>query len=154
MSSSIHLRPQLNGRHGGQGQDGPKYYAPDDKRRRRGSSISWSLPTITVPGARHGRRLWVPNLRTIHQNSLLRYGRKRGSLVVFCAYLSLILIVFAFAKRFGSSQRTWHNIGVSPTLVYKREDLQRIWLWEIASGHHPSRRQSQWRFPLCVRLFL
>ncbi|KAK1232320.1 hypothetical protein PQX77_004571 [Marasmius sp. AFHP31] len=27
-----------------------------------------------------------------------------------------------------------------PTLVFRREDLQRIWHWEIASGHHPSRR--------------
>jgi WD repeat and SOF domain-containing protein 1 len=45
-------------------------------------------------------------------------------------------------KRFGSPQRKWPG-GDSPTLVFKREDLGRIWRWEIASGHHPSRRSSE-----------
>ncbi len=29
-----------------------------------------------------------------------------------------------------------------PTLVHRREDLQRIWHWELASGHYPSRQRS------------
>ena len=43
-----------------------------------------------------------------------------------------------------------------PTLVFRREDLQRIWHWEVSSGHFPSRQRSELEltyipFPLCLQ---
>ncbi|KAK1216072.1 hypothetical protein PQX77_021303 [Marasmius sp. AFHP31] len=34
---------------------------------------------------------------------------------------------------------SWPAVGDPSTLVFQREDLQRIWDWEIRSGHYPSR---------------
>ncbi|KAJ7072606.1 hypothetical protein C8F01DRAFT_1216207 [Mycena amicta] len=47
--------------------------------------------------------------------------------------------LFALGKRFASKHRSWPG-GAPPTLVFQRDSLGRIWLWEIASGHHPSYR--------------
>ncbi|KAF8585562.1 hypothetical protein K439DRAFT_1632567 [Ramaria rubella] len=40
--------------------------------------------------------------------------------------------------------------GDPPTLVYAREDLQRVWEWEIASGHFPSSRNIPEEIKLAV----
>ncbi|KAM6498009.1 glycosyltransferase family 32 protein [Amanita muscaria] len=68
-------------------------------------------------------------------------GRKRAFSFVCTLYLALILAAYALAYRAASPTNEWPPIFSSSTLVYKREDLQRIWKWEIASGHYPSRRQ-------------
>ena len=70
--------------------------------------------------------------------------RKRGPLLVAVACLAVFFTVLLVTKSFGWSDwgDQWQS-GASlepPTLVFKREDLQRIWKWEIASGHYPSRR--------------
>ncbi|KAJ7714932.1 hypothetical protein B0H14DRAFT_3634291 [Mycena olivaceomarginata] len=54
---------------------------------------------------------------------------------------------FGGCARFGSPQRKWPG-GEAPTLVFKREDLGKIWRWEIASGHHPTRRSIPQRLGL------
>lgn len=75
---------------------------------------------------------------------------------IFLDYASVVLTrtkvftTFALAKRFVTEEKTWPAFtGDPPTLVFKREDLQRIWSWEIASGHYPSRRrrESPWHSP-------
>ncbi|RXW22911.1 hypothetical protein EST38_g2926 [Candolleomyces aberdarensis] len=70
---------------------------------------------------------------------MLRFGRKKGS-AVFCFLLFILcFVIFAFAKRFGSHTKQWPTFKDPPTLIFKREDLQRIWKWEVNSGHYPSR---------------
>ncbi|KAJ3574080.1 hypothetical protein NP233_g1987 [Leucocoprinus birnbaumii] len=48
--------------------------------------------------------------------------------------------VFALGRRFGTHAKQWPLSKDTRTLVYGRADLQRIWQWEIASGHYPSRK--------------
>jgi len=103
-------------------------------------SIPLPLPCIRKP-----LRLFFLNPRRLHQFTILRFGRAKGSVILTLAFLSFLFFIFALAKRFGTREKKWPRpfLGDPPTLVYKREDLQRIWQWEIASGHYPSRRPSK-----------
>lgn len=59
--------------------------------------------------------------------------------------LATVFTVFALHKRFATQEKAWPtfpSVGDPPTLVYRPEDLQRIWEWEIAAGHYPSSRKS------------
>ncbi|KAF7968227.1 hypothetical protein HWV62_31607 [Athelia sp. TMB] len=82
----------------------------------------------------------VPNLARLHQTSVARFGRKKGPAVLFMAVFAIVFSLFALAKRFGGEQKQWPtgSFGEKPTLVFGREELQRIWKWEIESGHFPS----------------
>ncbi|KIY50572.1 hypothetical protein FISHEDRAFT_39271 [Fistulina hepatica ATCC 64428] len=109
-------------------------------------SISRTYPPhwftrVAILPRRSKRRIWVPNPRRFHYFAVSRFGRVPGSILALLALLSLVFTTFAFAKRFGTKSKTWPApfTGDPSTLVYKREDLQRIWEWEIASGHYPSR---------------
>lgn len=136
----VHQRVNiLNGRH--KAADLPKYYY-DDKRRKR-PHISWAIQTsIPIPGSTQSPKLWIPNFHRLHQTIVARHGQKRGAVLILCFYLAIFFLLFGFSKRFMSRRRAWPGIGASPTLVFKREDLMRIWLWEIDSGHYPTRRES------------
>jgi hypothetical protein len=105
-----------------------------------------TLPVSTpIPVTRNRRlRLQIPPLQRVHQFAVMRFGRKRGSLVLCLAFLALVLSTFALAKRFATRTKKWPMMSPAeaPTLVFRREDLQRIWKWEIASGHYQSYRSS------------
>lgn len=121
--------------------------AVQEKLGRRPQPPPWFTPVpLRVPGL-HNRRLRVIMLNPLrmHHLSVTRFGRKRGSLLLFFAFLAVMFTTFALAKRFGTHEKKWPGpfTGDPPTLVFKREDLQRIWQWEIASGHYPSRRSSE-----------
>jgi len=124
----------------------PSYSAAvQEKLHRHGRSPSWLVPLSTsVPGLKGRRlRLWVPNPARIHQVSVARFGRKRGTLVLCFGLFLFVFATFAMHKRFNSSARQWPAFpGDPPTLVFTRADLQRIWEWEIDSGHYPSSRKS------------
>jgi DDB1- and CUL4-associated factor 13 len=96
----------------------------------------------------------MPNPGRLHQFSVARFGRKRGSLVLCLAFLALVFSVFALAKRFATRTKQWPTLSPAEpsTLVFRREDLQRIWRWEIASGHYPSRQESKSSLPLSSSL--
>lgn len=87
---------------------------------------------------------WVPNPRRLHHLSVAQFGgRKRGTAVLCLAFVAVLSLAIALTKPFGMEGETWVTPFSSPaTLVFKREDLQRIWRWEVASGHYPSRRRS------------
>ncbi|KAJ6593587.1 hypothetical protein B0H19DRAFT_1091060 [Mycena capillaripes] len=110
----------------------PKYYPPEDKYHKRPVQ-AWVRIPVSVCGLRF--TIVFPNAYA----ALTRFGRMRGALVLLLTFLGLCFTIFAFVKRFGSQQKKWPG-GDSPTLVFTREDLGRIWRWEIASGHHPSRQ--------------
>ncbi|KAF5384972.1 hypothetical protein D9615_001429 [Tricholomella constricta] len=104
----------------------------------------WFIPvSVPIPGVRTRRlRLYLPNARRLHSSSVLRFGRRAGSAIFLFGFLLFVFVAFAFAKRFGTRSKKWPRpfIGDPSTLIFEREDLQRIWHWEIASGHFPSRR--------------
>ncbi len=118
-----------------------------EKLARLPQPPSWFITVVVpIPGI-WSRRLRLPmlNIRRMHHFSVTRFGRKRGSLLLFLAFLALFFSAFALAKRFGTHEKKWPGPFTSdpPTLVYKREDLHRIWRWEVASGHYPRRRGSE-----------
>lgn len=118
--------------------------AVQEKYARRAQLSPWWIPvSVAIPGLRTRRlRILVLNPRRVHDFSMTRFGRKRGSLLLCLAIMAIVFATFALAKRFGTHAKQWPTpfTGDQPTLVYKREDLQRIWQWEIDSGHYPSRR--------------
>ena len=63
------------------------------------------------------------------------FFRRKFSRKLCLSISCLIFFAFALAKRF------WAHDPL--TLVYDLEDLQRIWHWEVKSGHYPSRQRSE-----------
>ena len=98
----------------------------------------------SIPGV-PGRRLNlpVPVPPRVYNAAVNRFGRKRGCMVIVLGIVTCLWTVFALAKRFGSQEKQWPTILPNDsTLVFQREDLRKIWEWEIASGHYPSSRKS------------
>ncbi|KAJ7654932.1 glycosyltransferase family 32 protein [Mycena polygramma] len=126
------------------GRSLPHFSPAIREEKYHGRVYPWfiTLP-LAIPGIRTRRlRIWLPNPGRMHQFSVSRFGRKRGLAVMVFVFAAMVFATFALAKRFGTEEKTWPAFtGDPPTLVFRREDLQRIWTWEIASGHYPSRRR-------------
>ncbi len=73
-----------------------------------------------------------------------RFGRRKASALVWMFMAVLGWLVLGLLKSAVNHRPRWSDaiIGDPPTLVYGREDLRRIWNWEVASGHYPSTRAS------------
>lgn len=74
---------------------------------------------------------------------------KRTARRRYMTILCLIVVGFTWAcvfltRRYSGEEKSWPTFqGMdSSTLVFARSDLQKIWQWEIASGHYPSHRSS------------
>ncbi|KAF8140351.1 hypothetical protein EV363DRAFT_1393263 [Boletus edulis] len=118
--------------------------AVQEKMHRHSRSMSWTVPvSVPIPGVRTRRlRLFMPNPVRMQQLGLSRVGRRRGPLIVFLLLIASLCTFFSFARRFGPEEKQWTpNFGESSTLVFGRGDIQRIWKWEIASSHYPSKRE-------------
>jgi WD repeat and SOF domain-containing protein 1 len=122
--------------------------AVEEKLHRSNASVSWTRPvSLPIPGVRTRRlRILVPNVVSFPELRSLRVRRTRAPVLCF-ACLALIMMVILVSRAHES--RKWSenwppSNGDSSTLVFRREDLQRIWKWEIASGHYPSRQTSTW----------
>lgn len=157
MVSSVYFpNPRQNGfRDKGRKSTLPSYSSAVQEKLEQRAYKSWWIPVfLPLPGVRTRRfRVYIPNATRIHQSSIARFGRKRGTLVSCLALIFIILTTFAFTKRFATKSKQWPTafVGPSSTLVFRRRDLQRIWQWEIASGHHPSRKDSTWpNYILCA----
>lgn len=115
--------------------------AVSEKMHRHSRSMSWTVPvSVPIPGVRSRRlRLFMPNPSRVHQITVLRFGRRRGPILLCVVLIASIITVCSFARRFGAEEKQWTtNFGESSTLVFGRDNLQRIWKWEIDSGHYPS----------------
>ncbi|KAJ7868315.1 hypothetical protein B0H13DRAFT_2064493 [Mycena leptocephala] len=94
------------------------------------NNAGWFQPPI--PGVRKRR------LRDLFPTVRLR--RQRGPFLVCFACMAVVLTVILVSRGLGRTDWDQESSGEPPTLVFRREDLQRIWNWEIASGHFPSRQ--------------
>ncbi|KAG2369426.1 hypothetical protein BDR07DRAFT_1347994 [Suillus spraguei] len=115
--------------------------AVTEKMHRHSHSMSWTIPvSVPIPGVRSRRfRLFMPNPNRIRQINISHFGRRRGPILLCVVLIASVVTVCSFARRFGAEEKQWTpNFGESSTLVFGREDLQRIWKWEIDSGHYPS----------------
>lgn len=99
----------------------------------------WILTrTFPLPGSRRRRlRVWYPNTSRLYRSNVTRFGRKRGT-VVFCFTILIVSLLLLLGTYRGVSRIVRND----STIVFRREELQRIWKWEIESGHYPSRRES------------
>ncbi|KIK68993.1 hypothetical protein GYMLUDRAFT_213869 [Collybiopsis luxurians FD-317 M1] len=137
--SHIHLRAPSSASARRSNHALPKFYSDKPYYHSR-SSTPWIIPfSIVIPGPRRRLQLWIPNIRGLHRASLSRFGKKKGSFLIILVYGFLIFSIFAVAHRFGSKKKTWPGVP-STTLVFEKDDLWRIYEWEIKSGHHPSTR--------------
>ncbi|KAF9494301.1 hypothetical protein BDN71DRAFT_1449005 [Pleurotus eryngii] len=107
-------------------------------------SAPWTKPvSLAIPGV-HTRRLriLVPNTGKLSRLGAGRLGRRRGPLLMCFIALSIFGVYFIVSRRYEGREwmEQWPSQSGDPsTLVFQRQDLQRIWKWEIASGHYPSR---------------
>jgi len=102
----------------------------------------WFRIAIPVPFIHRSLRFSVLNPRKVHDFAAARFGRKRGCLVLVMFFMLAFFSIFALARRFGTHAKQWSLSKDTRTLVYRQADLQKIWMWEIASGHYPSRKAS------------
>lgn len=118
----------------------------DEKRRSHSAAIPWTRPVfVSIPGVRTRRlRIFIPNITVLNS---LRVTRKRGPFLLVVACMAVVCTFMLVSKGLGGSDwgDQWQNgnPGEAPTLVFRREDLQRIWKWEVASGHYPSNEPSR-----------
>ncbi|KAI0090758.1 glycosyltransferase family 32 protein [Irpex rosettiformis] len=127
--------------------DLPTYNSAVQEKRKSyllSSPESWLVfLSIAVPGTRNTRfKLPVLNFYRLQHSSSRRFGRRRGTAIFLLGILCFLYFVFASHRRFAHGDKSWPTPFPDPsTLVYKREHLQRIWEWEVAAGHYPSRHK-------------
>lgn len=128
--------------------------AVQEKLHARSQSTWTTSLYLPIPGISNRRlRLPVPNLPWIHSSAVSKFGRRRGSVVVLVGLAFGLFLFYSLVHRIGGGEAPSFMRDPS-TLVYSREDLQKIWKWEVESGHYPSRRESMCSsFALSSRLF-
>lgn len=117
----------------------PTSSAEREKYATYAAKMPWTIIIPVSSGRTHRMRLYCVNPRKLYVLTIARVGRKRGLLFLFLSCILLVVLVVFFR-------------GERPTLVFRREDLQRIWYWEVSSGHFPSRQGSEyWKYlPLFI----
>ena len=153
MANSLYFPPAPRGsalRQKGRNGHLPSFSTINEKIHQHGHPLPWTIPiTLPIWGIRNRRlRLFVLNPRRLHQFSVARFGRRRGPFVLCLGFFALVFVIFALTKRFATRTKQWPTLspGEPSTLVFRRHDLQRIWKWEITSGHYPSRHDSKSNF--------
>ncbi|KAG7099171.1 hypothetical protein E1B28_001042 [Marasmius oreades] len=113
--------------------------SPYRERRSKWTTFALSFPFVRTVS------IWfLNNVRPPYQLTLARFGRKRTNLFLCFSLTILILLSFKLLHSTASVE-SWHwkpsFLGSRSTLVYQREDIQKMWQWEIVSGHYPSRKE-------------
>lgn len=126
----------------------PSYSSAIRQKSHRQQSGTWTTLYIPIPGVqRRQLRIPMPIPPRLYHEVIARYGRKRGCLMIVLSAIALLWIIFALLMRFGTKEKQWPTPFQSDTtLVFQRDDLRRIWEWEIESGHYPSSRKSKLDF--------
>lgn len=129
----------------------PRHSVVYEKLQHNSQSAWTKQVLVPIPGVPNRRlRVLAPNFpswRKFHVPKPM--GRKRTLLLMCFACFAMVMTVMLFSRNVGTPEwpESWPP-GDPPTLVFRREDLQRIWNWEIASGHYPSRRSSGFLSPI------
>jgi WD repeat and SOF domain-containing protein 1 len=117
---------------------------PDKMDTRAAHNRSWLIPlpaSASVPGAKT-RRVRVRVVSPAHVQSISWLGR-RGLFSRCCAFLGGLFAVCAVLILLGTEETNWAPTFRDSTLVFSRNELQRIWRWEIDNGNHPSSAKSE-----------
>jgi len=114
----------------------------------RAAHRSWPIPLpVSAPGAKT-RRFRVRIVSPARVQSISWVGR-RGFLSRCCAFLGGLFAVCVILILLGTEETNWAPTFRDSTLVFSRDELQRIWRWEIDSGHYPSSAKSEIFSILC-----
>ncbi len=111
-------------------------------RYSRSSSESFSDEFYHPPRrtARWGAFSWPVGL---YKASVSRFGRRRGPILLCFCCVVLLFTTYAVLRRFLCAEKSWPRpFERPPPPVFGKEDVRRIWEWEIRAGHYPSRRPS------------
>lgn len=115
---------------------------PDKMDTTAAHNRSWLIPLpASAPGAK-ARRVRVRVVSPAHVQPVSCLGR-RGLFSRCCAFLGGLFAVCAVLILLGTEETNWAPTFRDSTLVFSRDELQRIWRWEIDSGHHPSSAKSE-----------
>lgn len=110
-----------------------------EKMHLQSSGRQWLIP---MTASTRRIRLQSPNPGS--RSRLARVGRRRGFV---CRCVAFLAVVFSIAvivlMLLGNEESHWTPPFRDTTLVFGRENLQRIWRWEIESGHYPSNGKSK-----------
>lgn len=112
------------------------FYLGSEKHLTKPGGRRWTTPVL-IPTPAFVRRpitIHVPLPPSVYRSVL---ARKFGQLFVLVALG--IFVILALTRR---RHPHYENSSQAPTLVFGRQDLRRVWQWEIAAGHYPSARRS------------
>lgn len=84
----------------------------------------------------------------VYKASVAKFGRRRGPALLYFCCLTLLLSTYTLHQRFVSTHKAWPGPWRgSQAVVFGREELKKIWDWEVRSGHYPSTRPSKFVHP-------
>jgi len=127
----------------------PSYSSAVREKMYLQPSSQTRLIPLPSPFSSNTRRIRLRSQNPRVRFGFSRVGRRRGfcrCLVIFVGFCVTVLLLTLL----GTEESHWTPPFRDSTLVFGRENLQRIWKWEIESGHYPSNRKSKRQ---CVRCF-
>ena len=107
---------------------------------------SWATPIfVRIPFlCDYPLRLYLPIPPRLFHVFEARFGRRRWVTFLWILLAILLWVLFALTKHLFAGRGQWRPpFGDPPTLVFGRDELQRIWQWEVASGHYQSSHPSK-----------
>lgn len=103
---------------------------------------SLPLPAPASAPAAKPRRVRLRVISPAHAQPIPWLSR-RGLLSRCCAFLGGLFAVCVVLILLGAEETNWAVTFRDSTLVFTRDELQKIWRWEIDSGHYPSNAKSE-----------
>lgn len=136
----------------GEGWSIPRRFADAFQPLRVGGAATAGGRAITIPvfrflhpGRDAGRSSLRKDGRVSYNQTGTAYGR-RGVLVAVSGTIGgialVMLLLLALIRPLLPSRHSLPFTGDPDTLIYTRTEVERVWLWEIASGRYPSRRKT------------
>lgn len=119
---------------------------------RSSASLSWNTRLVPIPGVESRKlRVVYPKVTKLWEKRLPLLA------VILClALLTFVYSPFSSKANYNSAdwkiEPPWTPAADPSTLVFRRADLQKIWQWEIDSGHFPTRRSSALSSPTYLHI--
>ena len=83
------------------------------------------------------------SFRYTHHHATSVVYRARRNYVYLCVLcVCTVYVLYALHRRYLTTEKMWPGplrFGRGETLVFRDEDLRKVWKWEVAAGHYPSR---------------
>lgn len=97
------------------------------------------------PGREASRSQLRKDGRVSYSHAGQTYSRHRTLFAVggtFGGIVCILFLFFSILRPFIPARRHLPFIGEADTLIFNDAEIERVWLWEIASGRYPSKRRT------------